>query len=54
MIHDSYQIKAEGSLPHARLVTYIQDYSGEIAIADRPLVLVCPGGGYEWTSDREA
>lgn len=53
MIYNTYQMTLEGSLPYAKLTTYIQDYSEEIAIADRPLVLVCPGGGYEWTSERE-
>ncbi len=53
MIYNTYQITLEGSQPGARLTTYIQDHSEEIAVADRPLVLVCPGGGYEWTSERE-
>ena len=34
---------------------YIHDRSDEIALSkDRPFVLVCPGGGYMFTSDREA
>ncbi len=53
MIYNTHQITLEGSRPGAKLTTYIQDYSEEIAVADRPLVLVCPGGGYEWTSERE-
>ncbi len=53
MIYNTYQIAQEGSQPYAKLTIYIQDHSEEIAIADRPLVLVCPGGGYEWTSERE-
>ena len=53
MIYNTYQITLEGSQPGARLTTYIQDHSEEIAVADRPLILVCPGGGYEWTSERE-
>lgn len=54
MIHLTYQIKVEGSLPDAKLVTYIQDSSDALAIDKRPLVLICPGGGYAYTSDREA
>lgn len=44
----------EGSLPDSRLTVYLQESSKELWIQTRPLVLLCPGGGYEWTSDREA
>ena len=44
----------EGSLPDSRLTVYLQENSKELWIQTRPLVLLCPGGGYEWTSDREA
>ncbi|MCM1113780.1 MAG: alpha/beta hydrolase [Muribaculum sp.] len=54
MIHQIYPIQAEGSLPDARLITYIQDFSENMAVDRRPLVLICPGGGYGHTSDREA
>lgn len=54
MRNETYPIRLEGSQPYAKLVTYIQDESAEMGIADRPLVLVCPGGGYFFTSDREA
>lgn len=54
MIHLTYELKVEGSMPYAKLVTYIQDYSDAIGIEKRPLVLLCPGGGYVHTSDREA
>ncbi len=54
MIHNTYPIRAKGSLKDARLVTYIQEYSQEIGIDKRPLILLCPGGGYGMTSDREA
>ncbi len=43
-----------GSLPESKLVLYLQDQSPEIFISSRPMVVVCPGGGYSWTSDREA
>ena len=37
------------------LTTYIQEKSNEIYLSSkRPAVLVCPGGGYQMTSDREA
>lgn len=54
MIHHSYEMQAPGSLPGARLVTYIQEYTPSIGVEKRPLVLICPGGGYSRTSDREA
>ena len=54
MIHEVYPIQMDGSQPYARLVTYIQDYSEAIGIDNRKLVLLCPGGGYAHTSDREA
>lgn len=54
MLYKTYPIQVEGSLPDARLITYIQDTPESIAITKRPLVLICPGGGYAYTSDREA
>lgn len=54
MNYQVFPIQVEGSLPDTRLVTYIQDDSDKMAIDTRPLVLICPGGGYGYTSDREA
>lgn len=54
MIHNEFSVQAEGSLPDAKLVTYIQEYSESMAYNIRPMVLICPGGGYGRTSDREA
>ena len=54
MIHETFPIQVEGSQPYARLVTYIQEHSEAIGINKRKLVLLCPGGGYGHTSDREA
>ena len=54
MIYNTFEMHQEGSLPGAHLVTYIQEYSEAMAINDRPLILLCPGGGYTRTSDREA
>lgn len=47
-------MKEKGSMPYARLLTYLWDWSPESWIDKRLLVLICPGGGYEKTSDREA
>lgn len=54
MLHETFSIQVEGSLPDTRLVTYILDHAANIKIETRPLVLICPGGGYSYTSDREA
>lgn len=40
-------------MPQTRLITYIQDHFEEVNIDKRPLVLICPGGGYAYTSARE-
>lgn len=53
MFHHTYQIAVEGSLSYAKLITYIQGNYEDVAIDSRPLVLVCPGGGYGVTCDRE-
>lgn len=54
MLTEVFQIQVEGSLPQAKLYTYILDQSEELFIKKRPLILMCPGGGYGRTSDREA
>ena len=54
MLTKTIKIRVEGSEPGARLCTYIQSASPELLIQKRPLILICPGGGYEFTSDREA
>ena len=54
MIHENLDIKNENSQEYARLTTYILDYTDAIKSADRPMIILCPGGGYEFTSDREA
>ncbi len=53
MIHETIRLSMEGSMSYARLITYIQEDYEEIPIADRPLVVICPGGAYQFTSDRE-
>ena len=37
----------------AHLITYIRDNPPEMANEPRRAMLICPGGGYQWTSDRE-
>lgn len=55
MIHEVINIQVEGSLPDTRLYTYFLDNSQEINPGGvRPVIVICPGGGYGMTSDREA
>lgn len=53
MIYKTFPIFMPGSLPAARLTVYIQEHYEEIGIDNRPLVLICPGGAYAYTSPRE-
>ena len=39
---------------HVRLTAYLQEVNGEFGFAERPAILVLPGGGYAMCSDREA
>ena len=55
MIHEKLEIQLKNSEFKANLFTYLLDNSLEIdPNRKRPVVLICPGGGYEMTSDREA
>ena len=54
MIHEEIPINVAGSQDYARAETYLISHSEEIAISSRPMVIICPGGGYCYTSDREA
>lgn len=54
MTHKKFPICVSGSDKKTSLYTYILDDSPEIGIIDRPLILILPGGGYFFTSDREA
>lgn len=47
-------IQVDGSLPNTTLTLFLQSPSAELQIQTRPMVLICPGGGYRFTSDREA
>ena len=55
MIHKKIEIKARGMEAVGNLYTYFLDRSIEMRPNEkRPVILMCPGGGYEMTSDREA
>ena len=54
-IHKKIEIKARGMEAVGNLYTYFLDSSIEMRPNEkRPVILMCPGGGYEMTSDREA
>lgn len=55
MIHESIKIQVNGSQENTHLDTYILgNYLDDAPNEKRPLVLICPGGGYRMTSNREA
>ncbi len=54
MIYQEYPVQVEGSTDKAKVTFYLLSYSQEIKIQKRPLILICPGGGYCFVSDREA
>lgn len=53
MIYRTIIMKTEGSMPYARLTTYFHERSGEMFNNPRKTVLICPGGAYAFTSERE-
>ena len=55
MIYKKIQIIVDGYEETADLYTYFLDNSVEMHInRKRPVVVICPGGAYAMTSDREA
>lgn len=53
MIYKKVEIKVEGYQETADLYTYILDNSVEMRPnRKRPVIVICPGGGYTMTSDR--
>lgn len=53
MINKTIPISYEGYNGSATCETFFFKDSPEIVIKKRPLILICPGGGYEFLSDRE-
>ena len=56
MIHNilTEEIRVPGTRGDAYLETFFLEVTDKFTVQERPLVLVCPGGGYNHTSDREA
>lgn len=53
MFYQEIPVQVKGSLPGAKLTLYIQDYSADMLVQERPMIIICPGGGYEHLSVRE-
>lgn len=54
MVYEKIKLNVPGSADYAAFYTYFIEPSREIKIEPRPTVIVCPGGGYQMISDREA
>lgn len=54
MIHEDITINVEGTENTARLTTYLLSRYEDVLMEPAPLVIICPGGGYEFLSNREA
>ena len=54
MILKELEIKNKDSLDYAKATFYGHEYTEALRIKTRPVVVISPGGGYEYTSDREA
>lgn len=56
MIHEILreEIRVPGTLADAYLETFFLSITEKFSVQERPLILVCPGGGYHFTSEREA
>ena len=55
MIHEiiTKEIQVEGSAPETFMELFLLNITEKFAVQERPLVLVCPGGAYAYTSERE-
>lgn len=53
MIYKEFDMAVEGSIGNPTLTTYLIDASEGLLVNDRPMVIICPGGGYNHLSVRE-
>lgn len=53
MIYREIPVQMKNSV-NANLVLYLQDYSADMLVQERPMVILCPGGGYNHISVRES
>ena len=53
MLHETILLTVPGGSEPTRLISYVPDNSPELDSRPRPALIVCPGGGYTFRSDRE-
>ncbi|MDO4304546.1 MAG: alpha/beta hydrolase [Bacillota bacterium] len=53
MLYKVFDMSVEGSVGNPTLTTYLIDASDSLLIRERPMIVICPGGGYSMVSDRE-
>lgn len=54
MIHEEIKIAIDDQSKEAVLTTYLLSRYEDVYMEPAPLVIICPGGGYEMLSNREA
>ena len=54
MIHEEITISVDGIEATAKLTTYVLSQYEDVRMEPAPFVIICPGGGYEFLSNREA
>ena len=54
MIHEEITISVDGIDATAKLTTYVLSQYEDVRMEPAPFVIICPGGGYEFLSNREA
>ena len=52
MLHEKFVL--DERYPDCTLTTYVNDDSPELKMPPRPALVICPGGGYRFCSEREA
>ena len=54
MLHETVQLPVPGAQEAAELITYVPGNFPELGLdRQRPALIICPGGGYRFLSDRE-
>ena len=53
MLHQTYDLPRD-LFPNGHLTVYVQDTPQNLMVKSRPMVLICPGGGYGGVSQRES
>lgn len=54
MIHEKIKLAVDDMMEEAVLTTYLLSRYEDVRMESAPLIIICPGGGYEMLSNREA